>query len=182
MGWHVPEKSVSEDLLPLYRQMAAEGANFMGLSILQHAEVIGTLVKRHGARKLLDYGCGRGDAYREPHFLHRQWKLRWFDVTLYDPAFPEHDEAPYGRYDGVLCSDVLEHVYEDEVDTLIAALFKHAKVFVWASVCCREAKKFFPDGVTNLHVTVKPMDWWREKFQDHSLKNPDLAVYLTETP
>jgi hypothetical protein len=40
---------------------------------------------------------------------------------------------------------------------------------VWASVCCRPAKKHFPDGV-NMHVTVMPLDWWQERVNDANRK------------
>jgi hypothetical protein len=128
-----------------------------------------------GLNTLLDYGCGAGDAYKQPHRLHRHLGMRWFDVTLYDPAFPEHDEKPRGTFDGVICSDVLEHVPEDQVDALVATLFGHARRFVWASVCCRPAKKVFPDG-TNLHCTIQPIDWWRAVFEKHSGGKPWVLV------
>ncbi len=167
-----------DSLAPLYRKMADEGENFHGLSIYQHRKEIGELVRAHNAKKLLDYGCGRGDAYRHNYKVHRDWGLKWFDVTLYDPAFKEHEEKPYGVFDGVLCSDVLEHIPEHEVDDFIRTLFSHARSFVWASVCCREAKKRFPDG-TNLHVTVRPLTWWTERFAAHA---GNTAWKLTETP
>lgn len=168
-------------LVPLYREMAAGGGAFRGLSILQHKAEIIALVRKHKAKTLLDYGCGAGEAWREPHRLHKELGLRWFDVQLHDPAFKHHDEPPHGRVDGVLCSDVLEHVPEDELDELVGTLYRHARLFIWASVCCRPAKKLFPDGVTNLHVTLHPLEWWRELFDKHGGKSA-VEVVLTETP
>lgn len=169
------------DYLPLYREMAAGGDNFHGLSIVQHSRVIGKLINRLGAKTILDYGCGRGDAYKQPHRLHRDWGLRWWDVTLYDPSFPEHNEEPgkTEKFDGVLCSDVLEHVPEEQVDEFVARLFHHAKKFVWASVCCRPAKKCFPGTEINLHCTVRPFEWWQEVFQRHA---GGIEFCLVETP
>jgi len=168
-------------LVPLYREMAASGDQFHGLSILQHKAQIGKLIVRHGARKVLDFGCGRGDAYKSPHKVHRDWNLKWWDVTLYDPSFPTHDEKPGGKFDGVLCSDVLEHVEEADVDAFIEDLFTRASKFVWASVCCRPAKKCFPGTETNLHVTIHPVEWWDQKFADAAEKHA-VAYYLVETP
>lgn len=177
------------ELVPLYKQMAAGGSAFRGLSILQHRQLIKDLVRKYRAKTLLDYGAGAGDAWKQPHRLHRELALRWFDVTLFDPAFPEHDDEPLGLFDGVLCSDVLEHIPEDDVDETIAKLFSHARKFVWASVCCRPAKKFFPDGETNLHVTLQPMEWWQDRFlaaqaadlEAHRISEP-VPFILTETP
>jgi hypothetical protein len=177
---HLPEAAVTGDLVYLYRAMVEAGANFQGLSIIQHRALIGKLVKQHGAQTLLDFGCGRGDAWRPPHDLALSWRLQPNAVTLYDPAFAEHDELPPMAFDGVLCSDVLEHIPSHEVNGILAALIDHAKTFVWASVCCRPAKKHFPDGV-NMHVTVMPLDWWQERVNDANRKRR-IPFYLTETP
>lgn len=153
------------DLIPYYRKLAAQGSSFFGLSILNHKDIIRELIVRTYSRTLLDYGCGRGDQYGEGFWVHRHWRL---DVpTLYDPAFPEHDTLPTGTFHGVLCSDVMEHVPLAQVDDLVARLFGYAERFVWASICCRPAKKCFPDG-RNMHVTLQPMDWWRAKFKQHA--------------
>lgn len=169
---------MATDLRPLYRQMAEAGGNFQGLSILQHKAEIGVLIQKYKATSLLDFGCGRGDPYFTPYQIHREWGVS--RPTLYDPAFNSHDVPPFkGHYfDGVLCSDVLEHVPEDVVEDFIAELFSYSRQFVWASVCCRLAKKAFPDG-TNLHVTVQPLGWWKRRFKEKAGK---LDWYLTETP
>ena len=156
------------NLIPQYRAMAAGGASFRGLSLLNQAKDIGEMIREHGAKTLLDYGAGAGDAYRSPHKVWRRWGVKWSDVTLYDPAFVEHDTPPASgrKFDGVICSDVLEHVPEEDVDAVIATLFDHARLFVWASVCCRPAKKSFPDG-TNL---VENLDAWNWRLEKMSVK------------
>lgn len=166
------------DLRRLYREMADSGVLFYGLSIVQHAPQIGALVRSTGAKTLLDYGSGRGDAYRRPFEIHKAWGVD--KPVLYDPAFPEHDVLPPSgfQFDGVLCSDVLEHVPETEVEAFVDELFALSRGFVWASVCCRPAKKFFPDG-TNLHVTLKPLEWWRRVFDNASCGTDWVLV---ETP
>lgn len=170
---------MSGDLMPMYRAMAATGEHFRGCTILAHREQIAALVRKHKAVTLLDYGCGAGEAWKQPHRLHRDLGLRWFDVKLYDPAFPEHQEKPHGKHDGVLCSDVLEHVPEPDVPALVGALFTHARKFVWASVCCRPAKKTFTGTDVNLHVTIKPLEWWKAVFEDQC---DGLPYTLVETP
>lgn len=166
------------DLVPLYREMAETGTQFHGLSIMAHRELIGKLIEFHKAKTLLDFGCGRGDAYYFPYQIHRDWGVS--RPTLYDPAFMQHDELPPlgERFDGVLCSDVLEHVPEEDVRAFIEGLFARAKKFVWASVCCRPAKKTFADG-TNLHVTIQPYLWWVYLFKSCAPKG--VAWTLVET-
>jgi hypothetical protein len=159
-----------------YRRLAKGGANFHGLSILQHSAEIHELITRTGSVTLLDYGAGRGDAYDDAHALHTLWGVP--RPILYDPAFPEIDRMPVGKFDGVLCSDVLEHVPDEELDVFIPSLFEYADKFVWASVCCRAAKKCFPSG-ENMHVTIRPMSWWRRRFKHAS---GGRLFVLTETP
>jgi hypothetical protein len=169
-----------DSLVPLYKEMArTDTANFCGLSILQHQKSIAKLIRQVGVRTVLDYGCGRGDAYRSPYKTHQAWFVSRKNITLYDPAFHANSAPPSGQYDVVLCSDVLEHIPEHEVEEFIARLFLYARKAVWASVCCRPAKKLFADG-TNMHVTVKPYEWWHETFG--RLAPPGVQWVLVETP
>lgn len=170
-----------DTLVPAYKAMAGTD-NFHGLSILQHAPSIGKLVRSVRARTLLDFGCGRGDAYRSPHKVWHHWGLERANVTLYDPAFNRDNVLPAAgrKFDVVVCSDVLEHVPEAEVDEFIDRLAAYTRHALWASVCCRPAKKKFEDG-TNLHVTVQPYSWWLEKVEAAARKH-NIGFILLETP
>jgi hypothetical protein len=169
-------------LISQYREMAADGVHFPGFAILSHKDEIRHLVRKYKAVTLLDYGCGRGEQYKAPHRLHRHWGMQWWHVKLYDPAFPAHDERPYGKHDIVLCSDVLEHVPESELEQVIGDLFLFADKAIWASVCCRPAKKTFPGTDVNLHVTLKPMVWWEQRFTEmRSSMGLETPFILAET-
>lgn len=174
---------MSDEFIGRYTQMAADGVSFPGFSILAHKDDIKKLVGKFKAERILDYGCGRGDQYRAPHRLHRYWGLQWWHVTLYDPAFKEHSERPHGKHDLVICSDVLEHVPENDVADTIGELFFFAGKAVWASVCCRPAKKNFPGTDINLHVTIHPLGWWEQKFIEvRSSMGLETPFFLKETP
>lgn len=175
---------MSKQLIEQYRRLAELGSNFRGLSLLQHQDTIAALIRSFPEgtiRTLLDYGSGAGDAYRDPHNVHHAWPgIKWNRITLYDPAFRGRNKLPPAgtQFDGVICSDVLEHVPEDELDELIKRLFGYARHFVFASVCCRPAKKSFEDG-TNMHITLRPFEWWDEKF---TLIGGAVPFVLVETP
>lgn len=178
-----------QNLIDEYKKLAAEGGNFHGLSILKYKREIGKIVHQTGAKSLLDYGCGRGDAWHSPHNLHHYLEVKRKNLFLFDPAFEQHNKLPVDRtFDGVLCSDVLEHVPELALPATIQRLYEYSNKFVWASVCCRPAKKTFSDG-TNLHVTVKPIEWWHSLFSTigratsiHLYGVEDsFLFYLTET-
>ena len=155
-----------DSLIPTYKAMAkTETGNYAGLSILNHRKSIKRLIAQvGGARTMLDFGCGKGDAYRSPDKLHHYLVFPRAAVKLYDPAFGMYNKMPSGTYDLVVCSDVLEHIPEPEVDEFIARLFGYARRAVWASVCCRAASKNFPGTETNVHVTIQPYEWWAAKF------------------
>lgn len=174
---------MSKKILAEYRALAALGGNFRGYSLLQHQQAIAEVCAIHKPKTLLDYGSGAGDAYRAPHLVHQAWGVARTRIRLYDPSFRKLDTIPPEglKFDGVLCSDVLEHVPEDEVDVLLDRLFDYARMFVWASVCCRPAKKKFVDG-TNMHVTQQPVEWWDRKLAAHCPHGDGVSYYLVETP
>jgi hypothetical protein len=164
-------------LLSQYREMAATGRHFRGLTLLTHADRIGTLVRRHKAVTLLDYGSGAGDAYDKPHQLHKRWGVP--RPLLYDPAFVKYRRLPTGTFHGVFCSDVLEHVEEAAVDKLVSSLFAYAERFVFASVCCRPAAKNLPDG-RNAHITLHPLSWWLDVFRRHQREGVNWVLVETQ--
>ena len=163
-----------------YREMAEGGMQFHGMSIMQHADDIGKFIRAVGAESMLDWGCGGAAAYDSPHKLWHHWGFDRHDVVLYDPSFKKFDTVPTRKADIVVCSDVLEHIVGKEVDAFIANLFARANKAVWASVCCREAKKTFPNSTINLHVTIKPYSWWQDKFT--RLAPEGIQWRLVESP
>lgn len=140
------------ELVEQYRLMHESG-HFPGYSIRQYVDDIDALVRKTGAKTILDYGCGKGRQYADLK-LHEFWKVA---PTLYDPAvFPE---KPEGTFHGVVCTDVLEHVPEEDLEEVLREIFAYAERFAFLSICTRKAKKTLPDG-RNAHLTVKPEEWW----------------------
>jgi len=135
---------------------------FAGRSIVPHVDAIAQLVEKTGAQTLLDFGSGKGHQYSEDN-VH----LRWGGImpTLYDPGIPELAKCPKRRFDGVICTDVMEHIAPDDVKLVLLDVFRHSRLFVFFSIACRPAKKFFPDG-TNVHLTVKGHNWWERKINN----------------
>lgn len=140
------------DLAEQYKLMHAAG-HFPGHSIVAHVDEIDNLIRKSGSKTILDYGCGKGEQY-SIRKLHKFWGV---EPTLYDIA--TYPEKPEGTFDGVICTDVLEHVPEELVKDTIAELFSYARKFVFMSICTRDAKKTLPDG-RNAHLTVRPQQWW----------------------
>jgi len=147
-------------LIPLYRVMHNRGY-FWGRSVRHHLDAIANLVTSSGAETLLDYGCGKGHQYTQKR-CHSAWGN--IKPTLYDPGVPELSNRPKGTFDGVICTDVLEHIPEDELDDVIGDLVGYAKMWCFMSICCQPARKTFPDG-RNVHVTIQPKEWWVRRLE-----------------
>lgn len=145
-----------------------EAGHFGGLSMLPHVDQIGALIKKHRAKTLLDYGSGRGEQYADGRIM-QEWGL---EPTLYDPAVPWLAARPKGKFDGVICTDVLEHL--DHPSIAITDIFEHVKRFAFFSICCRPAKKILPDG-RNCHLTVKPQEWWLSEIESRATVPYEVA-------
>jgi hypothetical protein len=163
--------------LDLYKQMHEKG-HFPGNSTAKNAAMIGELVKKHGARHILDYGSGKGAQYSELK-LHEAWGVT---VGCYDPAVPELSKLPHPMtlFDGVICCDVLEHLEGRDLDVAIFNVTVRAAKFCFFSVATFPAKKLLPDG-RNAHLTLESKDWWRAKID--TAKFPwcgELVVHFDE--
>lgn len=164
----------SMDEISQYRKMH-EAGYFQGPSILKHRGRIGNLIHKTGAKRVLDYGCGGGKQYSE-HKLHENWGV---EITAYDPAVERFSVKPKGRFHGVVCTDVLEHIPEEGIDGVLKELTDYAERFLFLSICCRPAKKFLPDG-RNCHLTVMPEMWWLAKIAEHSREGLEIEVAWNE--
>jgi hypothetical protein len=180
------------ELLDLYGQMhesgrpdtgRSAGSTFSGVSLTEHVAPVAHLVRTHGARTILDYGAGKGTLYqpapgRDPASRFKvmaQWGEA--EVTCYDPAYAPFAEPYADRYDGVISTDVLEHIPAEDIPWVLHHLFAHASRFVYLVAACFPAKKILPDG-TNAHCTLCPPYWWVEQVRLVARAYPAVAWTL----
>lgn len=154
------------NLIALYRQMHGVGS-FQGEPRTEEDRAIGELCRRHGARRVLDYGAGKGAKYvdlpvtmdgRSYPNVRAYWGVQ--EIVCYDPAFSAFDKLPSGPFDGVVSTDVLEHIPEEDLPWVIDEMFRLATSFVYANVTSWPAQKNLPNG-ENAHCTIRPVAWWR---------------------
>ena len=165
------------ELLTQYVQMHVHGEQFRhipaeqtfaGQSLPRHATAIKALIDAHAARTILDYGSGKGRQYqplkvqlpdgREFPSIPAYWNVE--AITCYDPGYEPHSRLPQGKFDGVLCTDVLEHCPQDDLEWIVGELFGYARKFVYANVACYPAIKRLANG-ENAHCTVQSTAWWK---------------------
>jgi hypothetical protein len=177
-------------LVELYREMHLRGEllrgipaeqTFPGKSLIPQMHHVRRLVADSGARSILDYGSGKGMQYR-PMPLAENGAQRWQSVqeywnvervVCYDPAYVPFSRLPSGRFDGVVCTDVLEHCPEDDLAWIVAELFSFATRFVFAAVACHPAAKRLPNG-ENAHCTVQAPEYWQEIFASMAARSPQV--------
>jgi SAM-dependent methyltransferase len=146
-------------------------SGYSGRSILKQLRSISAFAKSIGAQTALDYGCGRGEQYtwndidfgdgRKGTLLER---FGLNSITLFDPAVPEHMMKPMGRFDLVICTDVLEHVHENDVARVLSDIFSFAERGVFLSIACYKAGTVLANG-ENAHITVRGKNWWRKQIE-----------------
>ena len=182
------------ELIGLYRQMHESGDRarskppadtFPGYSLLYQAIRVKQFIDRHEADSLLDYGSGKGRQY-EPMELKLSDGRSFPDIpsfwgmaspVCYDPAYPPLSRLPSKRFDGVICTDVLEHCPEDDIPWVVHEIFGFARKFVFANVACHPAEKCLPNG-ENAHCTIKPTAWWKALLDEVAGRFPDIRYHI----
>ncbi len=178
------------ELLAVYQQMHREGVpdqkiaaekTFPGTTALLYATPVRDLIINTHSKTMLDYGCGKGQQYKMrdmPMYdgsicpsLQSFWKLD--SITCYDPAYPEFMTLPEGKFDGVICTDVLEHCPEEDMPWILDTLFSYATKFVFATAACYPAKKTLPNG-DNAHITLRPPQWWQQLLGVVAARHPGI--------
>jgi hypothetical protein len=155
---------------------------FPGQSLPKEAPRIKRLIKLTGARTILDYGAGKGQQYLPLRITDEAERIdypdiRSFwgvdDIRCYDPGYQPFTQLPAGKFDGVICTDVLEHCPEEDVPWILEELFVFADKFVYANVACFPARKRLPSG-GNAHCTIKPVRWWEEQLERPARSNAQV--------
>lgn len=150
-----------------------------GLRGAQLVNLIDFFRGRH-VRTVLDAGCGSGQLMRQIITDYSgEFDIHGFDITAncLDPFFDGmRDEvltvgclwnlAEFGRaYDGVICTDVMEHIPTDKVPITLSNLRRCTLKAGYLGIA------LFPDGYGQkllgepLHLTVKEPQWWITEIQ-----------------
>jgi len=179
------------DLQNLYRTMHEQGESFLGIppektfpgsSLRPQVERIKRLIVTTGALTVLDYGSGKGMQYELGSIRDGAGKV-WpsvidfwgvDEVVCYDPCYAPYSKLPSGTFDGVICTDVLEHCPEEDIPWIIEEIFSYATRFVFANVACYPARKRLPTG-ENAHCTIQPLEWWRMLIEGIAARRPGVV-------
>lgn len=162
------------NLIDQYKEMHKDENLYAGSSTQIHKEFIRQFLIELDCKSILDYGCGKAIQYHkeklhESHFLGIM-------PALYDPAVEQYSVLPEGTFDAVICTDVLEHIEEEDVGSVIKEIYSKADKFVYLGISNEPASSILPDG-RNAHVTQKSLDWWVEQTLPYADKFTLMYVY-----
>jgi hypothetical protein len=176
---------------PYYLESVAAGRLFQeqnkgwtGYDVVKYQKLIKDLVDRYDAQTILDYGCGKGLQYREPlpygsspkrEVPEEQWKTfdQYLGVTVYcyDPCVPEFEIPPPedAKFDGVICTQVLNSIPDDDMTWVKEKLQSHAEKFCFIGLNFqREAKDKKHIYNPKYFRTPRTREFFRSYYQDWS--------------
>jgi ubiquinone/menaquinone biosynthesis C-methylase UbiE len=126
-----------------------------------------------GVPTLVDFGSGRGDAVL--YFSKKGMESSGVDISRYAverlkekghacywSSLDSLSEIPDGRFDFGFSNDVLEHIPEAYIDATFAEMKRVCTKSLFLSICPVPSKNKSKEG-ENLHLTVRPKEWWEEK-------------------
>jgi len=162
--------ALRDDLIEHYRQLHAERP-YGRSSEFQLGFIQRHLHRLPGIETIADYGCGQSRLVDWLATLHDACALR------YDPAIERFAKPLNGPVDLVICTDVMEHIPEPDVDLVLADI-RRLSPAAFFNISLRPANATLPDG-SNAHCTVRPQSWWEDRL--HPLF-PNLRKVRSVTP
>ena len=128
--------------------------HWIGESLGEYKYQIWDIILRNKYKHILDYGSGKAKFHK---LLFNNLKTPGaplnINIVAYDPGYEPFSTKPTGRFDFVMCIDVMEHVQEDKVEEVLADIFNFADD-VFLAISCYPATQTLLNG-KNAHYTIK---------------------------
>lgn len=125
--------------------------------------------------RIADFGSGRGDAVE--YFSAKGYQATGIDVSRYAAerlrargfscfwsSLDSLPGIPDNSFEFGFSNDVLEHIDEKYVDAALSEMKRVCTHGLYLSICPTPSKNRSREG-ENLHLTVRPKEWWEEKLR-----------------
>lgn len=175
-------------LIKMYTQMAEKGYDcadgtfvpsdyvYTSFELRKFAKHLKSLLQE--SKSILDYGCG-GSNWYSGDFLpeSNHCAVSYFDLEaayMYEPA---RDIDERQKVDTVICFDVLEHLFIQDLPSTLEEIFSYARKSVILNIAGYAANALLPNG-ENAHTILMPLLWWKGVLDVVSLKFPSVEVHV----
>lgn len=145
---------ISEEYVEQNRELHDSTPEY-GISGSKRANEVRKLIEATNASTILDYGCGKGTLA----------KALSFPIWEYDPAIPGKDKPPRAA-DLVVCTDVMEHVEPQYLESFLLDLARCTRKVCYAVIHTGASMRNLPDG-RNTHLIQQPANWWKGQLERH---------------
>lgn len=150
-------KIISEEYLDLQLKLHAN-PNY-GVMSIKHSPEVAKFAIKYNCNSILDYGAGKQRL--KPGLYENGYKG---DYAAYDPAVIDIRNIPEGKYDLLVCVDVLEHIEPNLLDNVLDEMLDHTGLYGFFTVATGPARKVLSDG-RNAHLIQEKFDWWKPKIE-----------------
>ena len=177
-------------LIKLYQEMVAKGIErvdgtrtkkenvYNDFQLRKFRHICKPQISNEKIKTVLDYGGGGSD-WDAPGFEPNtnQSAKQFFQIQRVHTFEPARGLTEKKKADCVVCMDVLEHIFIEDIPTVVNELFSLSKKLLIINVACYKAAALLPNG-ENAHITVRSADWWRGVFDAISSNYKDVEVFL----
>lgn len=113
----------------------SQSKTFSGQFTWKNRHLIKDIIDEFGIETILDYGCGKGKQYYENNDeLGQSLEQYWGIVTTkYDPGVRKFSKEPRGKFDLVICVQVLGSIPRDDIPWVVDRLYGFANKAVFVA-------------------------------------------------
>ena len=175
-------------LIKLYEEMAAKGVDrvdgtrkekvYNDFQLRKFRHICKQQISNEKIKTVLDYGGGGSD-WDAPGFDPgtKQSAKQFFQIQRVHTFEPARGLMEKKKADCVVCMDVLEHIFIEDIPKVVDELFFLSKKLLIVNVACYEAAALLPNG-ENAHITIRSPDWWKGVFDVTASNYKDTEFML----
>ncbi len=178
--------SKGEELIDHYKTMVEKGYyrkdgklitdTYESFELKKFKEVVLKQFNLFNIKTLLDYGSGGSNWEKKDFHLGKSAK-EYFNLDNVINFEPARLKSNIDNCDAVICFDVLEHIYFNDLNFVLNNIYSNAKKIVVLQIACYEASATLPTG-ENAHITIRPPIWWKGFIDSFTIKFPDISTML----